>query len=206
VEGAEAQIADLSQQRNESRGRLRRQGPRCLGAKRPFSTPRQRQELVKAAQRTGCRTLRAPSRHRGAKSVNTMKASCNRASRDGPSFRMTEARSRRELPKTRCGFRSRGQSAELKIGSLLSRAMACCRVVRSVSRDCVRNERKRQPRSRSTLGKIVPRDGQNSPPAEAAYVDRISMAENSMETSRGRIPLGSGMTIHRANQKPATER
>src|SRR5215470_14324518 len=59
VEGLQAQIASLVQQRNETDAEFRRQTLDALGKATQYSAE-QRQELIKATQRTGLEELRAP--------------------------------------------------------------------------------------------------------------------------------------------------
>ena len=59
VEGVQAQIASLIQQRNEADAEFRRQNLDALGKATQYSAD-QRQELIKAALRTGLQELRAP--------------------------------------------------------------------------------------------------------------------------------------------------
>src|SRR5205823_8033505 len=59
LEGAQAQIAALTQQRNEADADFRRQALEELGKATQYAAE-QRGELVKARQRAGLQTLRAP--------------------------------------------------------------------------------------------------------------------------------------------------
>jgi len=199
VQGAEAQIAALMQQSNEAEADFHRQALDDLRKTSQYAAD-QRQDLIKAAQRTGLQTLRAPVDGTVEQlSVYTIGGVVTPAQSlmvivpDGTTLEVEAM-----LPNRDAGFVHAGQPAELKVEAFTyTRYGLLHGDVRNVSRDALRNERDAfAPDRDQAAGKSSPRDGQNSAPGEsAAYVARISLAETAVETEQGPRPLEVGMTV-----------
>jgi hemolysin D len=199
VEGAEAQIAALIQQSNEADADFHRQALDDLRKTSQYAAE-QRQDLIKAAQRTGLQTLRAPVDGTVEQlSVHTIGGVVTPAQSlmvivpDGTTLEVEAM-----LPNRDAGFVHAGQPAELKVEAFTyTRYGLLHGDVRNVSRDALRSERDASAADRDQAsGKSSPRDGQNSAPGEsAAYVARISLAETAVETEQGPRPLEVGMTV-----------
>jgi hemolysin D len=198
VEGAEAQIAALIQQSNEADADFHRQALDDLRKTSQYAAE-QRQDLIKAAQRTGLQTLRAPVDGTVEQlSVHTIGGVVTPAQSlmvivpHGSTLEVEAM-----LPNRDAGFVHAGQSAELKVEAFTyTRYGLLHGNVRNVSRDTLRNERDAPTADRDQAsGKSSLRDGQNSASGEAAYVARISLAETLVETEQGPKPLEVGMTV-----------
>jgi hemolysin D len=199
VQGAEAQIASLMQQSNEAEADFHRQALDDLRKTSQYAAE-QRQDLIKAAQRTGFQTLRAPVDGTVEQlSVHTIGGVVTPAQSlmvivpDGTTLEVEAM-----LPNRDAGFVHAGQPAELKVEAFTyTRYGLLHGDVRNVSRDALRSERDASAADRDQAsGKSSPRDGQNSAPGEsAAYVARISLAETAVETELGPRPLEVGMTV-----------
>jgi hemolysin D len=199
VQGAEAQIAALMQQSNEAEADFHRQALDDLRKASQYAAE-QGQDLIKAAQRTGLQTLRAPVDGTVEQlSVHTIGGVVTPAQSlmvivpDGTTLEVEAM-----LPNRDAGFVHAGQPAELKVEAFTyTRYGLLHGRVRNVSRDALRNERDAfAPDSDQASGKSSPRDGQNSVPRDsAAYAARISVAETAVETEQGPTPLEVGMTV-----------
>ena len=100
------------------------------------------------------------------------------------------------LPNRDAGFVHAGEAAELKVEAFTyTRYGLLHGTVRSVSRDALRKEQDAPSPDRDTSSaKSLPADGKGSGSA-SAYVARISLAETSVETEQGPLPLEPGMTV-----------
>ena len=198
VDAAEAQIAALTQQRTEADADFRRQALDDLSKISHYATE-QRQELIKAEQRTGFQTLRAPvSGTVEQLTVHTIGGVVTPAQSlmvivpDGSQLEVEAI-----LPNRDAGFVHAGQPVEVKVEAFnYTRYGLLHGQVRSVSRDALRNELE-APGAETVQGsgKPLSSEGPNSTPANAAYIARISLAEASVETEQGPMPLEPGMTI-----------
>lgn len=198
VEAAEAQIAALTQQRNEADADFRRQALDDL-SKTSHYAAEQRQELIKAGQRTGLQALRAPVNGTVEQStVHTIGGVVTPAQSlmvivpDGSQLEVEAI-----LPNRDAGFVHAGQPVEVKVEAFnYTRYGLLHGEVRSVSRDALRNELDAPGAERvQGPGKSLSAEGQNATPGDAAYIARISLAEPSVETEQGPMPLEPGMTI-----------
>jgi hemolysin D len=198
VQGAEAQIAALMQQSNEAEADFHRQALDDLRKTSQYAAE-QRQDLIKAAQRTGLQMLRAPVDGTVEQlSVHTIGGVVTPAQTlmvivpHGTTLEVEAM-----LPNRDAGFVHAGQSAELKVEAFTyTRYGLVHGKVRTVSRDALRSERDAFASDRDQpSGKSSPRDGQNSVPAGTAYVARITLAETEVETEQGPRPLEVGMTV-----------
>jgi hemolysin D len=198
LEGAEAQIAAVAQQRNEADAEFRRQAFDELGKATQYAAE-QRQELVKAAQRTGLQALRAPVAGTVEQlSVHTIGGVVQPAQTlmvVVPDDSQLEVEAM--LPNRDAGFVHAGQPAELKVEAFTyTRYGLLHGLVRSVSRDALRKERDApSPERDQSSTKSPPAEGKDSGPADSAYVARISLDETSVETEQGPLSLESGMTV-----------
>jgi len=198
VDAAEAQTAALTQQRTEADADFRRQALDDLSKTSHYATE-QRQELIKAEQRTGFQTLRAPVTGTVEQlTVHTIGGVVTPAQSlmvivpDGSQLEVEAI-----LPNRDAGFVHAGQPAEVKVEAFnYTRYGVLHGQVRSVSRDALRNELD-APAAETVQGSGKPLSSAvpNSTPANAAYVARISLAEASVETEQGPMPLEPGMTI-----------
>ena len=198
VEGVQAQIAALIQQRSEADAEFRRQTLDALGKAIQYAEE-QRQDLIKAAQRTGLQELRAPVAGTIEQlSVHTIGGVVQPAQTlmvVVPDDSKLEVEAM--LPNRDAGFVHAGEAAELKVEAFTyTRYGLVHGVVRSISRDALRNEQDALSSDRDpSLAKSPPVDGKESGPADSAYVARISLDETSMETEQGSLPLEPGMTV-----------
>jgi membrane fusion protein, hemolysin D len=198
VEGAQAQIAGLIQQRSEADAEFRRQTLDALGKATQYAAE-QRQELIKAAQRTGLQELRAPVAGTVEQlSVHTIGGVVQPAQTlmvIVPDDSKLEVEAM--LPNRDAGFVHAGEAAELKVEAFTyTRYGLLHGTVRSVSRDALRKEQDAPgpDRDRSSA-KSPSTDGKGSDSADSAYVARISLAETWVETEQGPLALEPGMTV-----------
>jgi membrane fusion protein, hemolysin D len=199
VESAEAQIATLTQQRNEAEADFHRQTLDDLRKTSQYAAE-QRQDLIKAAQRTGLQTLRAPVDGTVEQlSIHTVGGVVTPAQSlmvivpEGSTLEVEAM-----LPNRDAGFVHAGQPAELKIEAFTyTRYGLLHGTVRHVSRDVMRNERDASSPDRDQAsGKSSPKDAAaSSAPADSAYMAQISLAETEVETEEGPIPLEPGMSV-----------
>ncbi len=166
VEGLQAQIAGLIQQRTEADAEFRRQALDALGKASQYAAE-QRQELIKATQRTGLQVLRAPVAGTVEQvSVHTIGGVVQPAQTlmvVVPDHSKLEVEAM--LPNRDAGFVHAGQAAELKVEAFTyTRYGLVHGQVRSVSRDALRNERDApNPDRDPDAAKSPPEDGKSSP-------------------------------------------
>ena len=198
LEGAEAQIAALTQQRDEAEADFRHQALDELSKATQYAAD-QREELVKAAQRTGLQTLRAPVGGTVEQlAVHTVGGVVTPAQTlmvivpDGSKLEVEAL-----LPNRDAGFVHAGQPAELKVEAFsYTRYGLLHGEVRSVSRDALRSERDAPtPEHDQPSAKPSERDARNAGSGDTAYVVRISVAEAGVETEQGPMPLEAGMMV-----------
>jgi hemolysin D len=198
VEGAQAQIAALTQQRNEADAEFRRQTLDALGKATQYAAEQQ-QELIKAAQRTGLQELRAPVAGTVEQlSVHTIGGVVQPAQTlmvIVPDDSKLEVEAM--LPNRDAGFVHAGEAAELKVEAFTyTRYGLLHGVVHSVSRDALRKEQDvPSPDRGPSSEKSHAANGKGSDLADSAYVARISLAETSVETEQGPLALEPGMTV-----------
>jgi hemolysin D len=198
VEGAEAQIAALTQQRAEADADFRRQALDDLRKANQYAAE-QRQDLIKATQRTGLQVLRAPVAGTVEQlSVHTVGGVAQPAQ---TLMVVVPDQSRLEveamLPNRDAGFVHAGQPAELKVEAFTyTRYGLLHGQVGSVSRDALRNERDApNPDRNQDRGKPTSPQEQDATAGNPAYLARISLAETAVETEEGPVPLEPGMTV-----------
>jgi hemolysin D len=198
VEGVQAQIASLIQQRNEADAEFRRQTLDALGKATQYAAE-QRQELIKAAQRSGLQELRAPVAGTVEQlSVHTIGGVVQPAQTlmvVVPDDSKLEVEAM--LPNRDAGFVHAGEAAELKVEAFTyTRYGLLHGLVRSVSRDALRKEQDAPSPDRAPSSEKSPTaDGKGSGSADSAYVARISLAETTVETEQGALALEPGMTV-----------
>jgi membrane fusion protein, hemolysin D len=197
VQGLQAQIAGLIQQRSEAEAEFRRQILDALGKATQYAAE-QRQELIKAAKRAGLQQLRAPvagtveqlSTHTIGGVVKPAETLMVLVPDD--SKLEVEAM----LPNRDAGFVHAGQSAEIKVEAFTyTRYGLVHGQVRSVSRDALRKERDAPNPDRDQSSTKSSADDKRSDLGDSAYVARISLAETSVETEEGPLLLEPGMTV-----------
>ena len=198
VEEAEAQIAALIQQRSEADADFHRQALDDLRKTSQYAAE-QRQDLIKATQRTGLQTLRAPVNGTVEQlSVHTIGGVVTPAQTlmvIVPHGSKLEVEAM--LPNRDAGFVHAGQPAELKVEAFTyTRYGLLHGKVRNVSRDALRSERDAfVPNREQVSGKSSPPDSRTSGQGESAYVAQISVAETEVETEQGPKPLEVGMIV-----------
>ena len=198
VEEAEAQIAALIQQRSEADADFHRQALDDLRKTSQYAAE-QRQDLIKATQRTGLQTLRAPVDGTVEQlSVHTIGGVVTPAQTlmvIVPHGSKLEVEAM--LPNRDAGFVHAGQPAELKVEAFTyTRYGLLHGKVRNVSRDALRSERDAfVPNREQVSGKSSPPDSRTSGQGESAYVAQISLAETDVETEQGPKPLEVGMIV-----------
>jgi hemolysin D len=198
VEAAEANIAALTQQRIEADADFHRQAFDDLRKTIQYAAE-QREDLIKAKRRTGLQVLRAPvSGTIEQVSVHTIGGVVQPAQTlmvVVPDNSKLEVEAM--LPNRDAGFVHAGQPAEVKVEAFTyTRYGLLHGEVRLVSRDALHSERDApDPDREQEAGKSSARGAQSSSPADSAYVARISLAEATVETEQGPIPLEPGMTV-----------
>jgi hemolysin D len=198
VEGLQAHIEALAQQRNETDADFKRQALDDM-RKASQSAAEQSKDLIKAAQRTGLQTLRAPVNGTVEQlSVHTIGGVVTPAQSlmiIVPNNSKLEVEA--ALPNREVGFVHAGQAAELKVEAFTyTRYGLLHGNVRDVSRDALRSERdEAAPDPDAASGAPSPRNRDTAAPAGSAYVARISLDETAVETEQGSMPLEPGMTV-----------
>jgi hemolysin D len=210
VEAAEANIAALIQERDGTVADFRRQTLDDLRKATQF-VAEQRQDLIKASQRTGLQVLRAPVAGTVEQlAVHTIGGVVQPAQ---TLMVVVPEQSKLEveamLPNRDAGFVRAGQPAELKIEAFTyTRYGLMHGLVRMVSRDALRNERDAPDPARDESAKPQQQDGSAPRSGESAYVARISLAETTVQTEEGPIPLEPGMSVTaeiKTGQRPIIE-
>jgi len=195
---AEEQAGALRQQRSEAEADFHRQTLVDL-AKATQSAADFRQEQIKASQRSGLQTLRAPVDGTVEQlAVHTIGGVVTPAQAmmvvvpDGSRLEVEAM-----LPNRDAGFVHAGQDAEVKIEAFTyTRYGLLHGVVRSVSRDTLRSDRDTtNAGGASSPGKAPIQGGQDADRADSAYVVRVALASTSVETEQGRKPLEPGMAV-----------
>jgi len=198
LEAAEAAIAALGQQRQEAEAQFRQQSLDDLSKARQ-KVAEQQQEQIKAVQKTGLQSLRAPvdgtveqlSAHTIG-GVVTPAETLMTIVPEGSRLEVEAMLSNREV-----GFVHAGQPAEVKVEAFTyTRYGLLHGTVDGVSRDAVPpsgrdsgGARTKQPDASTDQGD--PGDGQG----ESSYVARVSLVDTSIETEQGRLPLEPGMAV-----------
>jgi hemolysin D len=197
-EGAEAQIEALRQQRAEIDSTFRQQALDEMRKTLQYAAE-QRQDLIKAAQRTSLQELRAPVAGTVEQlSIHTIGGVVQPAQTlmvVVPDDSKLEVEAM--LPNRDAGFVHAGQPVELKIEAFTyTRYGLLHGEVRTVSRDALSNERDApDPERAREAARSGRRDTQAPAPSEAAYVARISVAESTVQTEQGTMKLEAGMTV-----------
>lgn len=198
VSGAVAQIASLTHQRSETDAEFRSQALDDLRKATQLASE-QREELIKAAQLTGLQVLRSPvSGTVEQLAVHTIGGVVQPAQ---TLMVIVPDQSKLEveamLPNRDAGFVHAGETAELKIEAFnYTRYGLLHGVVRTVSRDALRNERDApKPDADQDALKSNAPNQQNATPSDTAYVARVTLNETSVQTEQGPMPLEPGMTV-----------
>jgi hemolysin D len=197
LEAAEAAIAALRQQRGEADAAFRQQALDDL-AKARQKAAEQAQEQVKAVQKTGQQTLRAPVDGTVEQlAIHTVGGVVTPAQAlmvvvpDG-SHLQVEAM----LPNRDVGFVHAGEPAEVKVEAFTYTRYGLLRgSVEGVSRDALRTGDRDSGSGRAkTAGASDDQDGQDGP-HESAYVARIALSATAIDTEDGPLPLEPGMAV-----------
>ncbi len=199
VEQADADIAGLKQQRQGADEDFRRQAMDDL-AKAKQKAAEQRDEQVKAVQKTGLQTLRAPIDGTIEQlSVHTIGGVVTPAQSlmvlvpDGTGLTVEAM-----LPNREVGFVHAGQEAEVKVEAFnYTRYGLLKGTVEGVSRDALRtadrdavNEQDEDPTA-ATRAKRANEPGTE----ESAYVARVALARTDIDTEMGHTALAPGMAV-----------
>jgi hemolysin D len=198
LEAAEAAIAALSQQRQETEAGFRQQTLDDL-AKARRTAAEQEQEQVKAARKTGLQTLRAPVDGTVEQlSIHTIGGVVTPAQ---TLMTIVPAGSRLEveamLPNREVGFVHAGQAAEVKVEAFTyTRYGLLHGTVDGVSRDAVVNRADKEESGRPRRADSADdRDSGDDTRGQSTYVARVSLADTSIDTEQGRLPLEPGMAV-----------
>jgi hemolysin D len=198
MQGAIAQIAALGQQRSETEADFRRQALDDLRKAEQYLAE-QREELIKASQRTGLQVLRSPVagtiEQLAVHTIGGVVQPAQTLMVIVPDQSKLEVEAM--LPNRDAGFVHAGQPAELKIEAFnYTRYGLLHGVVRTVSRDALRNERDApNPDTDQDALKSKAPNQQNATPSDTAYVAHVTVAETSVQTEQGAMPLEPGMTV-----------
>jgi hemolysin D len=198
LEGAEAAIAALIQQRKEVDADFHRQALDDL-AKAKQKAAEETQDQIKAVQRTGQQTLRAPVdgtvEQLAAHTVGGVVTPAQALMVLVPDSSKLEVEAM--LPNRDVGFVHPGQSAEVKVEAFTyTRYGLLHGTVEGVSRDALRSA----PRDQQDDPGKPPRNSDANRNAEngnqeSAYVARVSLTDASVDTELGRLPLEPGMSV-----------
>jgi hemolysin D len=198
LEGAEAAIAALIQQRKEVDADFHRQALDDL-AKAKQKAAEQTQDQIKATQRTGQQTLRAPVdgtvEQLAAHTIGGVVTPAQALMVLVPDGSKLEVEAM--LPNREVGFVHPGQQAEVKVEAFTyTRYGLLHGAVEGVSRDALRTA----PRDNQDDPTKPPRPGDTNRSAdsgnqESAYVARVSLTDATVETEQGHLPLEPGMSV-----------
>jgi len=197
LEGAEAAIAALRQDRSGADADFRRQALDDL-AKAKQKAAEQSQEEVKAQQKTGLQSLRAPvdgtveqlAAHTVGGVVTPAQALMVLVP-DG-SHLQVEAM----LPNREVGFVHPGQPAEIKVDAFTyTRYGLLHGKVEGVSRDSVHDAARESRADSDRAGQGDAVGARNTDRDGSAYVARVSLGQTSVDTELGPLPLEPGMSV-----------
>jgi hemolysin D len=198
VAGAIAAIQALEEQRNETQAEFRRQALDDM-RKAQQSVSEQHDELVKAAKLTGLQVLRAPVDGTVEQlAIHTNGGVVQPAQTlmvivpNGSKLQIEAILANRDA-----GFVHAGQSAEVKVEAFsYTRYGLLHGIVRSVSRDALRNERDAPDPDRDTNSqKSTAQNPTSGSSGESAYVARVTLEEDTIRTEQGVRPIEPGMTV-----------
>lgn len=198
LEAAEAAIAALDQQQQATEAEFRQQNLDDL-AKARQKAAEQEQDEVKAVQKTGLQTLRAPVDGTVEQlAVHTLGGVVTPAQTlmivvpDG-SLLEVEAM----LPNRDAGFVHAGQSAEVKVEAFTYTRYGLLQgKVVGVSRDAVQDGNRKNSLDRNSQPSAeTDQDGSDSSQSGSGYVARISLNQTTIDTEQGRLPLQPGMAV-----------
>jgi hemolysin D len=199
AESAEAQMAALTHQRKEAEADFQRQALDDLRKANQYAAE-QRQDLIKASQRAGLQTLRAPVDGTVEQlSIHTIGGVVTPAQTlmvivpDGSKLEVEAM-----LPNRDAGFVHAGQPAELKVEAFTyTRYGLLHGQVRTVSRDALRSERDALSPDRDQAATKSPQqqDAAASGSGQSAYLARISLAETTVQTEQGPVSVEPGMAV-----------
>jgi hemolysin D len=198
LEGAEAGIAALVQQRREADATFRGQTMDDL-AKAKQRLAEQQQEQVKAMQKTGLQTLRAPVDGTVEQlAIHTVGGVVTPAQTlltlvpEGSELQVEAM-----LPNREVGFVHADQPAEIKVDAFTyTRYGLLHGRVEGVSRDAVTNENAASGKDRAHPSEVTKSDDSESGPlGGSVYVARVSLAQTTVDTEQGMLPLEPGMAV-----------
>jgi hemolysin D len=199
LEAAEAAIAALTQQRQEADAGFRQQSLDDL-AKARQKVAEQEHEQVKATQKTGLQSLRAPVDGTVEQlSVHTVGGVVTPAEAlmvivpEGSHLEVEAM-----LPNREVGFVHAGQPAEIKIEAFTyTRYGLLHGTVDGVSRDSLQpgGSHKDSSAKKQQADNAEDQNGGDGAQGDSDYVARVSLAETAIDTEQGRLPLEPGMTV-----------
>jgi hemolysin D len=195
LEGAEANIAALQQERQGTAAEFRTQMLDDL-AKAKQKVAENQQEKIKADQRTDLQTLRAPVAGTVEQlSVHTIGGVVTPAQTlmvvvpEGAGLEVEAM-----LPNRDVGFVHPGQQAEVKVEAFnYTRYGLMHGTVEGISRDALQGGR-RPPGQKPSPDSSDPEDSDNAQ-GSSSYVARVALAANAFDTEEGRLPLEPGMAV-----------
>jgi hemolysin D len=197
IEAIVAQIASLVQQRKQTEEELRDQDIKEL-AKANQTAAQLLQDGIKARQRTGLQTLRAPVDGTVEQlSVHTIGGVVTPAQTlmvivpDGSKLEVEAV-----LPNREVGFVEVGQPAEIKVEAFnYTRYGLLHGNVRLLGRDTLRYARPPAETSDKDPFAAKQQSPGNSAERESSYMVRIALKETAIDTEQGQMQLGPGMGV-----------
>jgi hemolysin D len=195
LEGAEANIAALQQERQGTEAEFRSQTLDDL-AKAKQKVAEDTQEKIKAEQKTDLQTLRAPVAGTVEQlSIHTVGGVVTPAQTllvvvpDGAGLEIEAM-----LPNRDVGFVHAGQSAEVKVEAFnYTRYGLMHGTVKSISRDALQPGRK-DAHKPAGGDSDDPEDADN-PQGSSSYVARVALSATAFDTEQGLLPLEPGMEV-----------
>jgi hemolysin D len=198
LEAAEAAIAALDQERREADAGFRQQALDDL-AKARQKASEEEQEQVKAIQKTGLQTLRAPVDGTVEQlSIHTIGGVVTPAQAlmlvvpDGSRLEVEAM-----LPNREVGFVHAGQQAEVKVEAFTyTRYGLLHGTVDGVSRDAITTgNRKDASGMNKQTDSGDDQDSADAGQGGSVYEARVSLADMAIDTEQGRLPLEPGMAV-----------
>jgi len=198
VAGAAAAIQALEEQRSETAADFRRQALDDM-RKAQEAVSEQQNELVKATKLTGLQVLRAPVDGTVEQlAIHTNGGVVQPAQTlmviipNGSKLEIEAMLANRDA-----GFVHAGQPVEVKVEAFsYTRYGLLHGIVRSVSRDALRNERDAPDPDRDTSGqKSGTPNATTGASGDSAYVARVTLDQTTIRTEQGVKPIEPGMTV-----------
>ncbi len=197
LDGAEAAIAALRQERQGADSEFRRQAEDDL-AKARQKAAEEAQEQVKATQKIGLESLRAPVdgtvEQLAAHTIGGVVTPAQALMVVVPDGSRLEVQAM--LPNREVGFVHPGQPAEVKVEAFTyTRYGLLHGKVAGVSRDALQTGERDGARDREKPSSAASDDGAESGQKGSAYVARVALDRTSVDTEQGPLPLEPGMAV-----------